>query len=294
MVKEDTFSFKVKSELLKNIDDYKVLEVSEILGMIFINKKTTDDEITFVTESKIVCEYISKVLSEKLNIIVDIKEKVSFKKKVYILSIPCLNDRIKIIKILKSKYDYNSINFKANFLRGAFMTFGTIIDPLIDYHLEFILWSEDLAKWFQNFIKSVKNINVNPKLIKRRNSYIIYIKGSEEIINLLTFVGATSCSMELMQIKMLKELRNNVNRTTNFETANISKIAKVSATQIEKINKIKNTVGLDKLPEELKILAVLRLEHPEMSLKDLGENITPKLSRSGVYHRMQRIMKFKV
>ena len=112
MVKEDTFSFKVKSELLKNIDDYKVLEVSEILGMIFFNKKTTDDEITFVTESKIVCEYISKVLSEKLNIIVDIKEKVSFKKKVYILSIPCLNDRIKIIKILKSKYDYNSINFK--------------------------------------------------------------------------------------------------------------------------------------------------------------------------------------
>lgn len=293
-MKENTFSFRVKSELLKNIDDYKNMEISEILGMIFFNKKIDKNDITFITESKVVCEYISRALSEKMNIVVEIKEKVSFKKIVYILSIPCLNDRIKIIKILENKYDYSSTSLKANFLRGAFMTFGTIIDPLIDYHLEFILSSEDLAKWFQSFIKSIKSIKVNLRLIKRRNNYVLYIKGSEEITNLLTFIGATSCSMELMQVKMLKELRNHVNRTTNFETANISKIAKVSALQIEKINKIKNTIGLDELPDELKILAILRIKHPEMSLKDLGENMNPKLSRSGVFHRMQKIMNFKI
>ena len=290
-MKKDTFSFKVKSELFENVDK---ITLYEILGLLFFNKRITTNNITFITENNIICSYISKLLSEGLNVIVDIREKIFSDKISYTLTVPYLNDRIYIKNLLEKKYEFKNSCEKAAFLRGAFMTYGTIVYPNHDYHLEFVSHSEMLAESLQEILKSIDQVDIKPKIIKRRNNYVVYIKGSEEIINLLTFMGATSCSMDLIQIKMLKELRNRVNRTTNFETANISKIARVSATQIDRINDIKNSIGLDTLPDDLKELAILRLNNPEMSLKDLGENMVPKLSRSGVYHRMQRLLNYKL
>ena len=96
--------------------------------------------------------------------------------------------------------------------------------------------------------------------------------------------------MELMQVKMVKEVRNYVNRTTNFETANISKTASAAALQLEAIRKIQRTQGLESLPEELQELALLRLENPEMSLRELGESLSEPISRSGVNHRLRRLL----
>ena len=108
--------------------------------------------------------------------------------------------------------------------------------------------------------------------------------------DLLTYLGAPAAAMELMQVKMLKEVRNQINRRTNFETANLDKTASAAARQVLAIQKIAESTGLGELPEELRELAELRLQNPEMSLRELGESLSPPLSRSGVNHRLQRIV----
>ena len=129
-----------------------------------------------------------------------------------------------------------------------------------------------------------------PRQLVRKGMFVAYIKDSEEIADLLAFIGAPVASMNLMQEKILKSIRNDVNRKMNSEMANINKTAKASALQIEAIEKIKRVKGLESLPDDLKSIAQLRLEYPEHSLRDLGEMLTPQISRSGANHRMKRIL----
>ena len=112
----------------------------------------------------------------------------------------------------------------------------------------------------------------------------------EQVTDVLTYLGAQSAAMELMQVKMLKEVRNQVNRRTNFETANLGKTATAAARQLLAIQKIVASTGLGELPEDLRELAELRLQNPDMSLRELGETLSPPLSRSGVNHRLQRLV----
>ena len=114
--------------------------------------------------------------------------------------------------------------------------------------------------------------------------------GGDRVADLLTFLGAAGEAMELMQVKMLKEVRNNVNRKTNFETANIDKTASAAAVQMMAIERLNAECGLSSLPEDLRELALLRWQSPEMSLRELGQNLNPPLSRSGVHHRLQRLV----
>ena len=129
-----------------------------------------------------------------------------------------------------------------------------------------------------------------PKTVARSGNYIVYFKGSEQICDLLTYMGAPIRAMEIMGTKAVKQVRNNVNRRINSEVANIGKVATASARQIEAIEHIKRTKGLESLPQDLKEIAFLRLENPEMSLRDLGQNLSPPISRSGAHHRIQRLL----
>lgn len=131
-----------------------------------------------------------------------------------------------------------------------------------------------------------------PKSTQRKGYNVLYTKDSESVEDLLTFMGATNSSLKLMSVKMLKDVRNNVNRKLNFETANISRTVAASLQQVEAIAKIRRTRGIESLPEDLQELAVLREENPEMSLRELGENLSVPISRSGVNHRLERIMEF--
>ena len=124
----------------------------------------------------------------------------------------------------------------------------------------------------------------------RRGAFVVYSKGMEQVTDVLTYLGAQSAAMELMQVKMLKEVRNQVNRRTNFETANLGKTATAAARQLLAIQKIVASTGLGELPEDLRELAELRLQNPDMSLRELGETLSPPLSRSGVNHRLQRLV----
>lgn len=179
---------------------------------------------------------------------------------------------------------------RAAFLRGAFLSCGTASSPQKEYHLEFAVPYRNLARDLSAFLRGTLELDLKPGLSTRKGAYVVYIKGAEPVSDLLTYMGAPRAAMDLMQARMFKELRNNVNRQTNCETANLGKTASAAAGQVLIIENILNSpAGLSALPEDLRELASLRRENPEMSLRELGQNLSKPLSRSGVYHRLQRI-----
>lgn len=174
------------------------------------------------------------------------------------------------------------------FLRGAFLSCGTVTDPGKDYHAEFSVSHMKLCGDLSAFMAEAV---AEPKSVERKGSMVLYVKESTLVEDLITYMGAINSSLEIMAVKMYKDMRNNVNRKTNFETANISRTVKASVSQIEAIELIKAKRGLASLPPELAELAELRYENPEMSLRELGESLSEPISRSGVNHRLERIIR---
>lgn len=174
------------------------------------------------------------------------------------------------------------------FLRGAFLTCGTATDPNKGYHLEYAVPHKNLARDLYTLLGEIPAFRAAPAIVQRKGGYAVYLKESGQIENLLTYLGAPRAAMELMQVKMFKEARNNINRQTNFETANMDKTFSASARQTAAIAAISDTVGLDALPPHLGDLARLRLQYPDMTLRDLGQRL--HISRSGVNHRLQRLL----
>ncbi|MBR5202963.1 MAG: DNA-binding protein WhiA [Clostridia bacterium] len=178
---------------------------------------------------------------------------------------------------------------KNAFLKGVFLTCGTINDPNKNYHMEFVVPYLNLSRDLKLFINDYDQLSVEPKSIVRNSNHVIYFKDSEAIEDLLTVMGAVNSSLEIMGVKMYKDMRNNVNRRLNFENANLDKTLDASTKQIDAILHIKNKVGLSYLSEDLREIAELRYENPDMSLRELGDLLKTPLSRSGVNHRLSKI-----
>lgn len=174
------------------------------------------------------------------------------------------------------------------FLRGAFLTCGSATDPNKSYHLEFAVPHKNLAWDLYTLLGEAGGLGVAPAVVRRAGSWGVYLKDSGQIEDLLTYMGAAGASMELMQVKMYKEAKNNINRKSNFETANMDKTYSASARQTAAIAAINDSRGLESLPENLRELARLRLDNPEMTLRELSGRLG--VSRSGVNHRLQRLL----
>lgn len=175
----------------------------------------------------------------------------------------------------------------AAFLRGLFLSCGSITDPNKEYHFEFSVGKFHLA---QDLSGLIGEYLTRPKLTTRKSGYVVYIKESEQIEDILTFMQAMASSLELMQVKIVKELRNKVNRATNCETANLTKSLEAGRRHLQAIEIIETVASLDILSPELKEVAVLRRDNPEASLSELGQMLTEPLSRSGVNHRLTKIV----
>lgn len=175
---------------------------------------------------------------------------------------------------------------KKAYLRGAFMGAGTISNPDKSYHMEIVCSSEILASDVKKLINS---FGLRSKVAKRRNSYVVYLKESEQISDFLALLGASNQVLEFENIRIIKELRNKTNRIVNCESANMDKAINSAARQIESIRLIESKRGLDSLPENLRSIAELRLENPESSLTELGALLQPPLQKSGANHRLRKI-----
>ncbi len=174
------------------------------------------------------------------------------------------------------------------FLRGAFLSCGTVTSPESGYHLEFVVPYKKLCT---DLMKFLDELNLNPKYIVRKGNHIVYFKDSESIEDILAIIGAQDASLYVMGIKIEKDVKNKVNRKLNFEMSNISKTVDAAQIQISAIELIESRQGLSSLPDNLQKIARLRLEYPESSLSELEKLLDEPISRSGINHRLNKIVK---
>ncbi len=177
---------------------------------------------------------------------------------------------------------------KRAYLRGGFLATGSISDPDRSYHLEITFPSRLLAEEYIHFLKE---FGIESRHIIRKGHFLVYLKEGQEIVDFLNVVGAHGALMQLENIRIVKDMRNQVNRIVNCETANLEKTVNASYRQVENIRVIKERIGLESLPEGLFEIARLRLENPDESLLELGKMLNPSLSKSGVNHRLRKIDK---
>jgi len=175
---------------------------------------------------------------------------------------------------------------KKAYLRGIFLGGGSISDPEKTYHLEIVTNNEDFAEGVKELLN---HFGLGAKVVMRKGNHVVYIKEGDNIVNFLNIIGAHTALLNLENVRIYKEMRNNVNRIVNCETANLDKTLNAAIRQIESIEYIKNTIGLNKLPAGLAEIAELRLEYKEASLKELGEMMNPPIGKSGVNHRLRKL-----
>lgn len=173
-----------------------------------------------------------------------------------------------------------------SYLRGAFLGGGFVADPHGDFHFELTSETEQHAR---ELIGLMARFGVQARVTRRRGLFAVYLKGADPIVTFLALVGAHRALLRTEDVRILKSMRNDVNRLVNAETANVQKSADAAIGQVEDIRYLADVHGLDWMPPALQELARLRLDHPDVSIRELGEYATPPLSKSAVYHRIRRI-----
>ena len=159
-------------------------------------------------------------------------------------------------------------------------------DPKKSYHFEIVCASEKMAHQIQELICG---FSMDAKIVQRKKSYVVYLKEGSQIVDILNIMEAHISLMELENVRILKEVRNTVNRKVNCETANINKTVSAAVKQVEDITYLRDTIGFEKLSEGLEEVALARLSHPEATLKELGELLSPPVGKSGVNHRLRKL-----
>jgi DNA-binding protein WhiA len=291
-----SFSANVKSEILCSEIENECCRHAFAYGMMLFSRAFSYYDIFLLTEHEGVANKYAELMQSVCGVKPKLTKSDAGKFKVEVTK---SEDRLKVMETFGydkknggSRLNWSNIAdecCKVAFLKGAFLTCGTINDPNKNYHLEFVVPYLNLSRDLKLFIDDYDELTVETKSITRNSNYVVYFKDSEFIEDLLTVMGAFNSSLEIMGVKMYKDMRNNVNRKLNFENANLDKTLDASSKQVNAILHIKNTVGLSYLSDDLKELAEIRLENPDMSLRELGEKLSVSISRSGVNHRLQRI-----
>ena len=171
-------------------------------------------------------------------------------------------------------------------LRGAFLSIGSMSNPQKAYHLEFVCGDMQQA---EQLVDTLLYYEIHAKIVARKKYQVVYIKESEEIVELLNVIGAHISLMNLENLRILKDMRNSINRKVNCEAANITKTVNAAAKQVDDIRYIREHYGFDNLAGNLRQIAELRLEYQDATLKELGEYLTPKVGKSGVNHRLRKL-----
>lgn len=290
-----SFSNEVKSEIISAITD-KDKKFACLYGMIIFCKKASEKEICFQCESvdaaKAFADFSSEIFKKNVSISKEVFERKNGTS-LYSFSIKDEDSIKKITEVFRIDLQNREIDLQnidnnnlSNFVAGVFLSCGSVTNPKNEYHLEFVIPTKQL---YDDMSAVFSSIGLQCKLVMRKNSYILYFKESENIEDILTFMGAQNSTLELMDVKIVKDIRNRVNRVNNCEIANCSKTIDAAVKQKQDIELIEKKVGLSTLPKALQEMAYVRVNNPEMSLKELGEVFDPPIGRSAVNHRLKRI-----
>jgi len=304
-----SFSKDVKDELSKQNSTARHCQIAELSAIISLCGRI------IISESD---RYILKIHTENITVArkyftlikktFNINTEISIKRNTYlnkskIYSLIIMNHDV-VIKILKSTklIDENKevgenlsvmnnliiqkVCCKRAFIRGAFLATGSISDPEKTYHFEIVAPNEPKAIQLQEIINS---FDMDAKIVTRKKYFVVYVKEGSQIVDLLNVMEAHVSLMNLENVRILKEMRNSINRQVNCEAANINKTVIAASNQIDDIIYVKNQIGLSELTEGLEEIAILRIEYPEASLKELGALLSPPIGKSGVNHRLRKL-----
>ena len=268
-----SFSSDVKEELARQYSKSRHCQIAELSAMIMQEGRISVNPLalSFETENPVLIEKYASLMKRAFD--VNLQEPLD--------SQTCQ----KIVEAIQELY-LEKTCCKRAFIRGAFMASGSMTDPNKGYHFEIVCRTPEQAARIQELMKEFET---DPKVIERKSYYVVYLKEGSQIVDMLNVMEAYVSLMNLENVRILKEMRNSVNRQVNCETANISKTVNAAVKQIADIELIRDTDGLDSLPMPLREMAVVRLEYPEAPLKDLGKYMDPPVGKSGINHRLRKI-----
>lgn len=288
-----SFSLEVKQELSKinSLADKNNVKC-ELMGyLVTSNTSVQKNKVRFSTESQYNINRFSKLLNNLGFVNYDIK----IQRNMYSIFI----NKNDIQELIRAEEDINIANeilsyflkseiLEKAFIRGTFLGSGTINNPEKKYHLEIFLKNLETAKYI---IEILRKYSIDFKILERSKKYAIYTKEGEEISKFLALMGASASVLKFEEIRVYRDIKNNINRKVNCETANLNKIVNSSVKQINDIKYIKERGKFNELSEQLKEIAIVRIENPDMSLEELGKLLKKPIGKSGVNHRLRKIQK---
>ena len=303
-----SFSGSVKEELLRYEDSARHCCIAELAAMIVFHGEIAPAPegkliLTISSENESILRKVFTLLEKTftMELKVSTDRKIVRKNNRFTIDIDDTELTVKIlqaVKVLSADRRPVTTNALVNpiiiqrsyckraFLRGAFLCAGSISDPEKFYHFEVVCTTPEKAQQMQELIQS---FGIDAKIVKRKKYEVVYVKEGAQIVELLGLMGAGVSLMNLENVRILKGMRNTVNRKVNCETANINKTVNAAVKQVDDIIYIRDTVGLHRLPENLEETALLRLEYPQASLKELGSLLSAPVGKSGINHRLRKI-----
>lgn len=295
-----SFSMDVKEELRRKTGNARHCRIAELAALtIYLAYPVEDGCLEYRTETAPVAEQVGALI-EKLFYEVPALTKVkNGRQTVHFIRTGSREFTDKMLETMKLTRKDNEDCFwrpdamllqrsccKRAYVRGTFLATGSVSDPQKSYHFELVFAHREQAEQMQALLRS---FDVEAGIVARKKASVLYVKEGAQISDILNVMEAHVALMELENVRILKDMRNSINRQVNCETANLNKTVTAAARQIEDIKLIRDTIGFDELKEELKEMAKVRLAYPESSLQELGTYLAVPIGKSGVNHRLAKL-----
>ncbi|MCQ2431609.1 MAG: DNA-binding protein WhiA [Clostridia bacterium] len=292
-----SFAGEVKADLCEQFVKKPCCRKALLLGILRASYLFLDREIRFTTRSRAAAQLTETLLAELFDIHVPFSYEEGTEGSCQLVLMDEDAEKITACFAQKPSGFRAAIpeeidrcpHCRVHYLRGVFLSAGTVTDPASSYHLDMVLSEDEMAEDFGYFLE---DMDIRVKHTARKGLPVLYFKESEAIEDFLTVIGAKRGAFSVMNAKILKEVRNNANRVSNCELANIDKIVSAATIQYEAIQRLYEEDRFGLLPGELQETARLRYEHPDLPLKDLAALHEPPLTKSGLNHRLRKIVDF--
>ena len=288
-----SFSSIVKEELSKKISGARHCQIAELAAIYsfcgsFVQKNMENSHIFFNFENVLVANKCFTLMKKAFTIYsgCDFVNQIAYDEKSLTISVNDKELSGKIQDALESFSVTERTCCRRAYLRGAYLCGGSTTDPGKSYHLEIVCKNKKSA---DKIIELFETFDVDAKLVERGRYYIVYIKDSNKIVLALNVFEAPVALMEYENTIIMKEMRNSINRQNNCDVANLNKTVSAAQSVISDIKQLMGTAEYENLPDNIKEVAMLRVEYPDASLKELGEMLTPPLGKSGVNHRLRKL-----
>ncbi len=295
-----SFSMEVKEELRRKTGNARHCRIAELAALtIYLAHPTADGCLEYRTETEPVAEQVGVLIEKLFNEVPALAKVKNGRQTVHFIRTGGKEITDKMLETMKlttrvgqeKQWLPDAVLLqrsccKRAYIRGAFLAVGSVSDPQKSYHFELVFSQRSQAEQMQELLRS---FDIEAGIVTRKKASVLYVKEGAQISDILNVMEAHVALMELENVRILKDMRNSINRQVNCETANLNKTVTAAARQIEDIKLIRDTIGFDELKDELKEMAELRLEYPESSLQELGTLLSVPIGKSGVNHRLAKL-----